>query len=537
MADAEREARINLKTVADTTGANQTSQALDKVAVAQKGVEQSAKAAQKAVDDLAKKQAALRDAINGAASEFLHSRKEMEGIVKGAKATGDAFDGTQKATDHLTESKSKLRGLLKGLGFEFPQLSRLLSLIQHPATAAAAALGIAAQALLKWKAAVDEASQKQAALEAIDDEIASLERNLAEFERQAAASAAGFRAIGSAATFAAKEAKTLNDEVERARQLQDQLTDKGLALTNARIDAAVKSGKMTAVEGLEAKIAAEDAARERKAAGEIAAREAQLKFSQGALSATEKEIAGLPPDDPARLAALKTEADRQAALATASQADFNKFSAAQRDRIAGFAAERAALPGSSVARRFAGITERGRPATNAEVAAAIDEDEKQAQADLDTQRAMNEDRQRQADAARRALEDAQDAQRKSISRRGSLLEQRKTLAEQIAAGQSELGARRTFLHRAGEIDRATGQATLEGARGQATKEEAEKQRRLEREQDSKVNQALREELKRRGASDAIDRLIEVIRHHATIDAELNRKIEQLERHQRDSRGD
>jgi hypothetical protein len=392
MADAEREARINLTTVADGTGAQQTA-------------------------------------------------KDIGNVEKATLSLEKASKESQKTTEELTTSKKGFRETMKGVALELPGVARAVTLLTNPLTALGVVLGTVGTAFLHWKASIDQMANTKRTFETINDEIDSLERKLKNFRAQGAQSGE-FGMIKSGAEAATASVARLNDEMEASRLLQDALSDKGLTLTNARIDAQVKAGKLTRSQGVQAKVDAADQVRRDKEAREIGVAETRLKNLQDTLG-------GLPNLTIEDLAKLEREAD---ASARASGKAKDKFDAVKK-RNAGLMEEigQGGTATSVLAEAFGSgdIKESASVKTINRLGSQVEEE-----------RAKFRASQLAADEAKRRLESAK-----------TTVAKRQGLVEQIDKGQKDLAVRKSFLSASGPLDRAIGEASVEDARKEEQQEQ------------------------------------------------------------------
>lgn len=478
MADAEREARIKITTVSDNSGLQKTKEELE---------------------------------------EF---KKRSEELMKQS-------DQSAKSTSDLTEKKKNLRDAVKGLALEVPGLARVIGLLSNPLTIVSAALGVAAGKMLDWKRSIEEAAQKRAELESIADTIKSLERSIAEFTMEAFADE--LKRGSESAKSTGDQIKRLNEEIEFNNQLQDQLQDKGLALGKARIKERVARGEITEVQGMELAMGLEDQVRQDKLRREEAGEASKLSNMAFALKRTE----GVTPISPEAMAQAQREMERQAALAGASQSDFGKFSVENRKRIADLGAEMAAARGVGELPGVFDLRRRRLTRSNEEAFASIEGDVTTAEQEFTMQERMNEDRQRQADRARRNFEAMQAEQ----ARRRSIIEMRGPLQEEFDTLSRRSAARRGANRQGAQIERATGAATVGAAQAEASADAAREARQFQQQQDSKVNSAVREALKGKATSELIDQLMDILHGKADVDDKIINKVNRLEQRIADQRVD
>jgi hypothetical protein len=287
MADAQREAQINLKTVADVSGAQETA-------------------------------------------------KELGNVEKATKAVDEASKASGKVTEEVTKKKDGLKSALKGLAFEFPALSRAIGFATNPWTLLSAAMGIAAAKLLAWKAAADEAIAKKAELRSYADTVQSIASSAADFAQQAGDFERGLTKIATAGSTAAGKMKDLNDQIDRHRAMQDTLGNLGKQLAHAQIDRGVAGKQIKAEDAVALKAAVDSEADRQSREREIFALNSQASQAHFAARKTEEEIdtiKGRRPD-----AKAYGELEQRATLigkeAATSQTDFEKFAKEARTKIA-----------------------------------------------------------------------------------------------------------------------------------------------------------------------------------------------------------
>ena len=436
--------------------------------------------------------------------------------------------GAGEAAEESSKKHGLFKDALQGLKHEIPGLARALHLLTNPIGLLTAALGAGAVALANWKAKIEEAGRKQAEIEALNDAITSIERTMAGFQASAQASAEGLAQIGKDSKSAAEGVAKVNAEMERHRQLQDELADKGVALSKARIRAQVKAGKLTPLQGLEAETAIDEQARQGAAQRDITTRTSQLGQLHHALGLTNQALGNIPGADPATLATLKHYADDQQVKAADSQSKFLEFSKTQRDKIAALSAEGAVWGGgkgaTTVSRRYGSLGSKGRGLTNAEVTEAIAADQAKAQQELDTRTRMNELAQRNADQFARRYEDAVAKDKNNEAQKRKLLQARGMIGEEIGTKTTELKERKDYYGKALPIDAATGRVTIEGERAGVALQQHQNDLNFARQQDAKVNQAYRNAMGQKDGFHILESLLEL---QGEMQKETNEKFQKI----------
>lgn len=399
-------------------------------------------------------------------------------ITQTEKALGTettAVEKTTEATKKLETNKRALKETLKGLAFELPVVARLLSFLQNPATAAAAALGVTIGVLQRWKQRLDEASDAQAKLDAIGDSVASLARQAADFKTKTKDFEDGLGKIKTAGTAAADAMKTLNEEIERNRMLQDLLTDKGLALEKQRNRELQEKKFISPRERIQRDLDAENKAERDKATRELETLDRKIGQAHFAEAKTRRELdeaQGQQIGDEG-LARRKRDAEIVAKRAAESQAAFDKVNQEQQKKIQGLRDERAGMFDGSIAggmaweaqtrmRQLAGLPPRD---YDGEIRALEEQ--------LELQRKLNEEQQRAADQARRSAEGAERQTSEARAKIQAALQRLQALEAERKRLESERQAKAGFLGKALPIDEATRKSAADEATFQIDREKAE----------------------------------------------------------------
>lgn len=274
--------------------------------------------------DIGIKVTATGDGAKRAAEGLKEVAAAQDRLVKdGYPATWEAAKKDEEVTKKAVSAKQQYKESLKGLALEFPVLARVMGFMQAPITLVAAALGTAIAMVKQYADSVHEAGRASQSFESIKSKMEEMQ---AAAKETAKVFSDEFAAIAKSAASATTTLNNMTLALQMQQMASEKLADAELANELEKIQSAVAAGKMTPAQAVVATAAAQQGARERTAAREIAGlrgEEGLLRQAEGAEGARAKEAAAraaglLGPETAAKDAAAK------AALESAAVTEGNK---------------------------------------------------------------------------------------------------------------------------------------------------------------------------------------------------------------------
>lgn len=327
--------------------------------------------------------------------------QEARRVEQGVKQVAQAQNTTAKSAETAASSGSKFKDALRGIAFELPGVARFIGFLANPLTLVSAGLGIVAGKLLEVKKKADDALALQGRINSVGDSVMSIARRATDFAAKAEEFERGLKKIGTASTNAAAQFEKLNTQLERAKQLQDELTDLTAELEQKKLAFQVGDGEPGELADGLAQIR-QQAMKEKAEREEYTLR---AQASQAAFAArktmVDVDAARARKPNPETLARLQSEYDVAKEVATTKGSDFSQFSEKANTEL-----EKLKKLRATQIKYFSGGD--ASQAQTQEVMATTDRMRKLMD-ELKTRRKENEAVQAKSDAAEQALKKAQAA--------------------------------------------------------------------------------------------------------------------------------
>lgn len=332
MADQE-DIGIRIEVTADTRQIDQVKQGLQSLAAetnklsnVQRSAADAASAAWKKQTQEAQRAAAeaAKAAANASWNKVNEGREKGNELAKGrdwysksvAKELLAGFKDQDKAADESKAKTDQLKSAVKGLAAEFPIVGKVFQLAAHPIGIFTLALGFAASKVMEFVEKTNKSVSESIMSEMLEQQTTSLKELAKAYASDSKMFEEGLHRIATAGDSASESMTRMNQRLSATLELQKQLRTAMDALAKARIEDAVRTGKLTPEQGRAAVAGIEGRAAGRES--DAAMQAALLKVNQTgyAIRVEEERLrkarSGLVGQD--EMTTAESRAEKQAAL-------------------------------------------------------------------------------------------------------------------------------------------------------------------------------------------------------------------------------
>ena len=243
----------------------------------------------------------------------------LKNLTSEAKSLPPVLDSGTKSTEKMTVAKGRLKEQFRELRHAVPELSSVFAALTHPMTAVVALFGVAAVAIRKYIAEVNEAAEATAGFSAWSRGAIQTARLAREGAREAASFAESLKDTATAADRAKESLARVNTELEKQLRNQNELQDAEMALQLEKVKASQDRGELTPTQALEQSVGIRN-----RFAAEKVQREQQAKFQAGDVGfARAQQLRGVAAEAAAATPGAQAEVERQRVIAAQAEAAFS----------------------------------------------------------------------------------------------------------------------------------------------------------------------------------------------------------------------